>query len=49
MIVFLITIKNNTDKKLNNCYYGWKCSPHMPQDPYGTGLRDLIIISFEKE
>ena len=23
--------------------------PHKPQDPYGTGLRDLIIISFEKE
>lgn len=22
--------------------------PHKPQDPYGTGLRDLIIISFEK-
>jgi len=23
--------------------------PHKPQDPYGSGLRDLIIISFEKE
>lgn len=22
--------------------------PHKPQDPYGTGKRDLIIISFEK-
>ena len=22
--------------------------PHKPQDPHGTGLRDLIIISFEK-
>ena len=22
--------------------------PHKPQDPYGTGLRDLVIISFEK-
>ena len=22
--------------------------PHKPQDPYGSGLRDLIIISFEK-
>ena len=22
--------------------------PHKPQDPYGTGTRDLIIISFEK-
>ena len=23
--------------------------PHKPQDPYGTGRRDLIIVSFEKE
>ena len=23
--------------------------PHKPQDPYGSGRRDLIIISFEKE
>lgn len=23
--------------------------PHKPQDPYGTGLRDLIIISFKKD
>lgn len=22
--------------------------PHKPQDPYGTGIRDLIIVSFEK-
>ena len=22
--------------------------PHKPQDPYGTGKRALIIISFEK-
>jgi hypothetical protein len=22
--------------------------PHKPQDPYGTGKRDLIIMSFEK-
>ena len=22
--------------------------PHKPQDPYGTGIRDLIIISFKK-
>ena len=22
--------------------------PHKPQDPYGTGYRDLVIISFEK-
>tara|TARA_B100000035_G_scaffold297301_1_gene289964 strand:+ start:79 stop:609 length:531 start_codon:yes stop_codon:yes gene_type:complete len=22
--------------------------PHKPQDPYGTGKRDLVIISFEK-
>jgi hypothetical protein len=22
--------------------------PHKPQDPYGTGYRDLIIVSFEK-
>ena len=22
--------------------------PHKPQDPYGSGLRDLVIISFEK-
>ena len=22
--------------------------PHKPQDPYGTGKRDLIIVSFEK-
>lgn len=23
--------------------------PHKPQDPYGTGIRDLIIISFKKD
>jgi len=23
--------------------------PHKPQDPYGTGRRDLIIMSFKKE
>ena len=23
--------------------------PHKPQDPYGSGKRDLIIMSFEKE
>ena len=23
--------------------------PHKPQDPYGTGRRDLIIVSFEKD
>ena len=23
--------------------------PHKPQDPYGTGKRDLIIISFKKD
>jgi len=23
--------------------------PHKPQDPYGTGKRDLIIISFQKQ
>ncbi len=23
--------------------------PHKPQDPYGTGKRDLIIMSFEKK
>jgi hypothetical protein len=23
--------------------------PHKPQDPYGTGKRDLIIMSFEKD
>ena len=23
--------------------------PHKPQDPYGTGKRDLIIVSFTKE
>ena len=23
--------------------------PHKPQDPYGTGLRDLIIVSFSKD
>ena len=22
--------------------------PHKPQDPYGTGYRDLVIVSFEK-
>ena len=22
--------------------------PHKPQDPYGSGIRDLIIVSFEK-
>ncbi len=22
--------------------------PHKPQDPYGTGIRDLVIVSFEK-
>ena len=22
--------------------------PHKPQDPYGSGKRDLIIVSFEK-
>ena len=22
--------------------------PHKPQDPYGTGRRDLIIVSFQK-
>ena len=22
--------------------------PHKPQDPYGTGLRDLVIVSFQK-
>jgi hypothetical protein len=22
--------------------------PHKPQDPYGTGKRDLVIMSFEK-
>ena len=22
--------------------------PHKPQDPYGTGKRDLITMSFEK-
>ena len=22
--------------------------PHKPQDPYGTGYRDLVVISFEK-
>tara|TARA_B100000212_G_scaffold329803_1_gene295424 strand:- start:441 stop:737 length:297 start_codon:yes stop_codon:yes gene_type:complete len=22
--------------------------PHKPQDPYGTGKRDLIIVSFNK-
>ncbi len=23
--------------------------PHKPQDPYGTGKRDLIIVSFQKQ
>ena len=23
--------------------------PHKPQDPYGTGKRDLIIVSFKKD
>ena len=23
--------------------------PHKPQDPYGTGIRDLIIMSFVKD
>jgi hypothetical protein len=23
--------------------------PHKPQDPYGSGLRDLIIVSFKKD
>tara|TARA_B100001063_G_C16713380_1_gene529316 strand:- start:714 stop:1277 length:564 start_codon:yes stop_codon:yes gene_type:complete len=23
--------------------------PHKPQDPYGTGKRDLVIISFKKD
>ena len=23
--------------------------PHKPQDPYGTGKRDLIIVSFKKQ
>ena len=23
--------------------------PHKPQDPYGSGKRDLVIMSFEKE
>ena len=23
--------------------------PHKPQDPYGSGKRDLIIVSFEKK
>ena len=22
--------------------------PHKPQNPYGTGIRDLIIVNFEK-
>ena len=22
---------------------------HKPQDPYGTGIRDLIIVSFKKD
>lgn len=23
--------------------------PHKPQDPYGTGIRDLVIVSFKKK
>ena len=44
--------KHNTKKVLEICSGTTVIMdgnvPHKPQDPYGSGLRDLIIISFEK-
>jgi hypothetical protein len=39
----IIKIKNGTTLIMDGNV------PHKPQDPYGTGKRDLIIMSFEKQ
>ena len=41
--IHILEIKNGTTVIMDGNV------PHKPQDPYGSGKRDLIIMSFEKE